>query len=212
VHNAGFLVGGANGKIDIIEVKLNTTSTPLVQVPGSGGFMDPERIAAGFGLAEGMHVADFGSGSGYFTILMAKKVGESGIVTAVDVLESALDTLRAKAANEGLGNIKTVRANLEVLGSSGLSDNSQDSVLIANVLFQSTGKASIIEEARRIIKPGGSLIVIDWRKGTGGLGPPDDLRTDKEEMKQLVSYSNGWQFGQDIDAGAFHYGLIFRKV
>lgn len=181
-------------------------------MPGSGGFMDPERIAASFGLTEGMRVADFGSGSGYFTILMAKRVGDSGLVTAVDILNSALETLRAKAKMDGLSNIQTVRSNLEILGSSGLANDSQDMVLLANILFQNPNKGPIIAEARRALRPGGSLIIIDWRKSADGFGPPDDLRTGEEEMKQIVTGADGLQFVGQIDAGIFHYGMIFRKI
>ncbi|MBI2669835.1 MAG: class I SAM-dependent methyltransferase [Candidatus Yanofskybacteria bacterium] len=192
-------------------MQLNTTG--IVSKPhGTGGFMDPERIVAGFGLMEGMRVTDFGSGAGYFTILMAKRVRESGVVTAVDIMESSLETLRTKAKMEGLSNIQTIRANLEVLGGSGLAESSQDVVLLANILFQNTDRHSILMEARRVLKPGGSLIVIDWRKGTGGFGPPDDLRTDENDMKQLVLISDGLQFLSEIDAGVFHYGMIFRKI
>ena len=155
--------------------------------------MDPERIAAGLGLTEGMRAADFGSGSGYSTIIMANKVGDSGVITAVDLMNPALETLRAKAKMEGLGNIQTVRSNLEIVGSSGLAGDSQDMVLLANILFQNSNKARIMDETRRVIKPGGTLIVIDWRKGAGGFGPPDDLRTDEEAMKQLVIGSDGLQ-------------------
>src|SRR3989344_3772034 len=193
-------------------MQLNTTSNPPVHAPGSGGFMDPDRVVGYFGLAEDRRVADFGSGAGYFTMLMAKRVGESGIVTAVDILDSSLETLRSKAKMEGLSNIQTVRANLEVFGGSGLADNSQDVVLLANILFQNTDKSPILMEARRILKPSGSIIVIDWRKGTGGFGPPDDLRTDEEEMKQVVLASDGLQYVGEIDAGVFHYGMIFRKI
>lgn len=193
---------------------MNTTNfvPPVANVPGSGGFIDPERVASGFGLTQGMRVADFGSGAGYFTILMAKRVGDSGLVTAVDLMNPALETLRAKAKTEGLGNIQTVRSNLEVLGSSGLANDSQDVVLLANILFQNSNKESILSEARRVVRPGGSIIVIDWRKGTGGFGPPDDLRTDEETMKQMVIGNDGLQFISPIDAGIFHYGLIFRKI
>jgi ubiquinone/menaquinone biosynthesis C-methylase UbiE len=158
-----------------------------------------------------MKVADFGSGAGYFTILLAKMVGESGIVTAIDVLDSALETLRAKAKAEGLKNIEIIRSNLETPGGSGLNSDSQDMVLLANTLFQNINKAVIINEAKRVLKPNGTLVVIDWRKGTNGFGPPDDLRLDPEETKDLV-ISSGFQFSGDIDAGTFHFGMMFRKI
>ncbi|HLD34697.1 MAG TPA: class I SAM-dependent methyltransferase, partial [Patescibacteria group bacterium] len=106
-------------------------------------------------------------------------------------------------------NIEAIRANLEVLGSSRLPDNSQDMVLLANILFQSTKKREIISEAARVLKTGGSLIVIDWKKGTGG-GPPDELRAEPTEMKALLS-ADIFSFQKDIDAGSFHYGMMFVK-
>jgi SAM-dependent methyltransferase len=93
-----------------------------------------------------------------------------------------------------------------------LANDSQDMVLLANILFQNSNKSPIVSEARRALRPGGSLIVIDWRKGTGGFGPPDDLRTDEEAMKQLVIGSDGLQFVSSVDAGIFHYGMIFKKI
>jgi ubiquinone/menaquinone biosynthesis C-methylase UbiE len=173
--------------------------------------MDPHKIAGSFGITPGMRVADFGSGAGYFTILLAKMVGESGVVTAVDVLNSALETLRAKAKAEGLKNIEIIRSNLEIPGGSGLNNDSQDMVLLANTLFQNVNKAVIIAEAGRVLRSNGILVVIDWRKGTNGFGPPDNLKLDPEETKELV-IGNGFQFSNNIDAGTFHFGMIFRKV
>lgn len=177
---------------------------------GTGGFLNPDLIVESFGIEEGMRIADFGSGSGYFTILMAKKSGESGLVMAVDILENTLDIVRSKAKSEGLRNIQTIRSNLEVYGSSGLQNDSQDFVLLANVLFQSDQKDDVIKEARRVLKEKGTLVVIDWKKGTGGFGPPDNFRLDSLAMRSLVA-NNGLDFVEFLDVGAFHYGLKFIK-
>ncbi|MGD0977451.1 MAG: class I SAM-dependent methyltransferase [Minisyncoccia bacterium] len=178
---------------------------------GNGGFMDPQRIAALFGIREGMRIADFGCGSGFFPIYMAKLAGKDGVVTAVDVLETALDTVRAKAKTEGLSNIAIVRANLEVFRTSGLGDNSQDLALLANVLYESKKKEEIIKEANRVLKTGGGLVVIDWKKSARGFGPPENARMDQDSTNDLVEKS-GFKFVNEIDAGAFHFGMRFRKI
>ncbi len=172
--------------------------------------MHPEMIAGKFGVREGMSVADFGSGAGYFTILLGQMVGEGGKVYALDIQETALDNVRVKARTAGIKNIETIRTNLEVLGSSGLPDNSQDMVLLANILFQSDKKADVIKEAVRVLKSGGRIVLIDWKFGTGGFGPPDDLRTDETAMRNLVT-GEGIAYEKAIDAGQFHYGMIFTK-
>ncbi|MBI2057869.1 MAG: class I SAM-dependent methyltransferase [Candidatus Yanofskybacteria bacterium] len=189
---------------------VSSFSSPLI-VPNTGGFMNPDAIVESFNLQPGMKVADFGSGSGYFTILMAKKVGDSGQVTAVDILESALETVRAKGSVSGLKNLETIRADLEVLGGSGLPDSSQDVVLLANILFQSSKKMDIVNEAKRVLVSGGLVIFIDWKRGAnGGLGPPENLRVDPAEMKAALE-NQGLRFVSDIDAGIFHFGFIYRK-
>lgn len=172
--------------------------------------MHPENIAREFGVGEGMSVADFGSGAGYFTIILGRMVGEGGKVYALDIQETALDNVRVKAKAAGIQNIETIRTNLEVAGSSGLPDNSQDMVLVANILFQSDKKVDIIRETNRVLKNGGRLILIDWKFGTGGFGPPDELRTDETAMRNLVA-GEGLVFEKPIDAGQFHYGMIFKK-
>ena len=178
---------------------------------GTGGFLDPVKIVGSFGIKEGMRIADFGSGAGYFTILVAEIVGSSGKVIAVDIMDDALATVRAKAQAERLTNVETVKSNLEVAGSSGADSGSQDMVLLVNALYQSEKKISIIEEARRILKPEGKLILIDWQKGTGGFGPPDDRRLNSEAMRN-ITLSAGFELENVIDAGVFHYGFIFKKI
>ncbi len=185
-------------------------SSVLPNTRGTGGFMNPDKIASGFGIKEGMMIADFGSGAGFFAVLLGQKVGSSGKVYALDIQESALDNVRVKVRAAGLENVETIRSNLEVPGSSGLKDNSQDMVLLANILFQSEKKAEIIREGVRVLKNGGIFVVIDWKRSAGGFGPPDNLRTDEVAMRSLV-LGEGLVFENEIDAGQFHYGMIFKK-
>ena len=155
-------------------------------------------------------MADLGSGSGYFAIYMAERVGASGKVYALDILEDKLDNLRARARSQGLKNIETVRTNLEVLGSSSLPDSSQDFVLISNVLFQSQKQEDIIKEGVRVLKTKSEFVIIDWNKGTGGFGPPDDLRPSQESIASAAE-RQGLLFVRALNAGQFHFGLVFNK-
>lgn len=186
-------------------------SMPSSQKPiGTGGFLVPEVIVDKFGITEGMKIADFGCGAGYFTILMAQKTGSTGMVYALDIQETALDNVRARAMVNNINNIETIRTNLEILGSSSLENGSQDSVMLHNVLYQSKKKSEIIREANRILKPGGKMVVIEWAKGAGGFGPPDDIRLDPIEIEDIAK-KEGLSLQSDLDTGQFHFGLIFRK-
>jgi ubiquinone/menaquinone biosynthesis C-methylase UbiE len=189
---------------------MNMPGSVLPNSKGTGGFLNPDKIVNEFGIKDGMMIGDFGSGAGFFAVLLAQRVGINGKVFALDIQESALDNVRVRAKAAGLENIETIRSNLEVLGSSGLADNSQDMVLLINILFQSEHKTDIIKESVRVLKNGGSLVVIDWKRAAGGFGPPDNLRTDETVMRSLV-LGEGLVFKNNIDAGLFHYGIIFKK-
>ena len=159
----------------------------MKQNPSLGEFINPDQLIVQFGLKENMHVADFGIGSGYFTILMAKNVGEQGVVTALDILEAPLEVVMNKSELEGFENIKFIRADLEVERGSTLDDSSQDFVLLANILFQSEQRKNIFKEAARVTKAGGHIVVIDWKKDTDALGgPPKEFKIDPEEIKKLA--------------------------
>jgi len=173
-------------------------------------FLEPERIVKNFGLKPGDHVADFGAGHGYFTLPLARAVGREGKVWAIDIQQPALDIIRSKAKIEHLLNVEYVRANLEEPGSSGVGERFFDFVLIANILFQSEGKGALFGEARRLLREGGRLAVVEWGETPSPLGPPAGLRVKKETARALASQS-GLELDREFSAGPHHYGLLFTK-
>lgn len=183
----------------------------MVQIPASGAFLDTQRVIASLGITPGQHVADLGCGSGFFSIALAQAVGKDGAVSAVDVMQEPLQSVQARAEASGLANIRTIRADLEVLGGTQLPDESQDLSLLKNILFQSQKKEEILAEAARITKHGGRVVVIEWKKGAGGLGPPDELRSDEATL-QTIARHNGLALDRQLSVDALHSGLVFIKT
>jgi len=179
--------------------------------PGTGGFINPQKVIEQIGLKEGAKVADFGCGHGYFTIPVAKLVGKEGKVYAVDILLEALEAVRSRAQLENAPNIETVRGNLEAANGSRLPDNSVDLVLLHNVLFQTQKKLEIIKEARRTLKQGGTFVLIDWKKEVAAIGPRDGGRLSFDEARALGQEA-GFVFNRVFDAGRYHFGLVFFKA
>jgi ubiquinone/menaquinone biosynthesis C-methylase UbiE len=177
---------------------------------GTGGFLHPEKVLSQLGLKEGMRVADFGCGHGYFSIPVAKAVGKDGRVFSIDVLNEALEAVRSCAQLENISNIETLRGNLEVPGGSKVSADSVDLVLIHNVLFQTQKKSDIIKEAKRVLKSGGRLELTDWLHEKKAIGPQEGWRIPADEARSLVE-GEGLVYQQSFDAGEYHYGLIFIK-
>ena len=132
-----------------------------------------DRVAAAFGeqilpgrtweglaraliqLAPRGRYADLGIGDGMLT-LMLSEVAKS--VTAVDISPEMLAQLRARAAKQGITNVETVEGEIEDLP---LPDGSFDVVVLSQALHHAVHPARALAEARRILVPGGRLLVID---------------------------------------------------
>lgn len=172
-------------------------------------FLNPSEIIDQVNLKEGMRVADFGCGAGDFALAAAAAVGSDGQVSAIDVQDAALSATRSKSKIKGVLNLDLIKANLEVYGSSGLADGSQDAVLLTNILFQTENKREILRESFRVLRRGGFLVFVDWKKDAA-FGPARGWRLDEEEITRLIKES-GFSFQKEIMAGAFHFGMIFVK-
>lgn len=167
-------------------------------------FLNPEQILNQLDLRPGLTAADFGSGSGGWTIPLAKKINP-GRVYAVDVQKEVLDALQTQATASQLHNIKAVAADLEQ-GSS-LQTGLLDLVLLTNILFQVKNKAKLLSEAARVLKTGGQLLVVDW-KPEASLGPTEG-RLTVDQVKELLP---GFVLEREIPAGAYHWALLFREL
>ncbi len=175
---------------------------------GSGGFLNPEIVVQGFGLKAGMRVADFGCGAGYFVLPVAQLIGSDGKVAAIDLLEEQLSAVRVRAGIFKLRNIQYIQADLEKENGSKLDSDSQDIVLVANLLFQVTNKEAPIKEAKRVMKDGGKLIVIDWRRDSN-FGPKDG-RINIADIRKMIE-AQGFTFEKNLMCDMYHWGMVFRK-
>lgn len=172
-------------------------------------FAHPTHNVSVFGIQPGMRVADFGAGSGAYALALARTLNGGGMVYAVDVQKDLLRRIKNESEKQGFRNVEVVWADLEMPGASKIADHLLDAVLISNLLFQLADKKPPFTEARRILKPAGKLIVIDWSESFGGLGPLDEDVVEKETVVELAAGSN-FELWKEFSAGAHHYGLIFK--
>lgn len=185
----------------------NTKQQPL-RTPAQ--FLDPDKILNQLNVQEEMTIADFGCGTGYFTFPTAKMVGEGGIVYAVDIQKGMLSAIESKMGLLGIRNVKSVWANLEVLGSTKIEKESCDIVLLVKILFQSKEHKEIFEEAKRVLKPNGMLLILDWKKTEAPMGPEIILRVAKDQARREAE-EVGFKLAREIETDPYHYGLVFSK-
>lgn len=174
-------------------------------------FLDPERTLFAVGLAKGQHVADLGTGSGYYTLTSGKIVGEQGLVFAVDILEGSLDHVAAEGRLQGLKNIKLLHVDLEQNNScAAIPTGSIDVVVLANILHQIKNKSNLFAEAYRIAKTGAKFLIIEWNDQPSPIGPPLSERIQSELVNKLAVQVTLKPAGSVV-ADIYHYGSLFIK-
>ena len=169
------------------------------------GFLNPQEVLKQLKLKKEMVAADFGCGSGGWALPLAKKL-EEGKIYAIDILEEPLSALRARAKLEKILNIETVRADVEKR--TPLSSNSVDLILMTDLLFECEDKKKVLEEGKRVLKPGGSLLIVDW-KISAPLGP-ESKRVSPQDIKKIAQALN-LKPEKEFEAGIYHWGLIVVK-
>lgn len=174
------------------------------------GFAHPARNVSALGIEPGMKIADFGAGSGAYVNLMAEALLSSGTVYAIDIQKDLLRRIKNETAKHGHTNVEILWGDLEETGGSKLN-SILDLVLISNLLFQVRDKQAVLDEAVRVLKPGGRVAIIDWAESFGGLGPTKEMVVTKEAAYEHARKA-GLTFVKEFPAGAHHYGLIFRKT
>ncbi len=174
-------------------------------------FVNPLSVLDALGVSVGMTVGDFGTGEGAYARELARRVGKNGVVYAFDVQKDLVTRLVAEARTAKMDNLHAIWADLDERGGTTLPDNSLDTAIIANVLFQSEQRAGFIAEAVRVLRANGRLLIVDWSDAAGPLGPRSDHVMTKEAARALAE-GTGLVFDREIDAGEHHYGLLFRKT
>lgn len=173
-------------------------------------FVDPKEIIEMAQIKPGDKVADFGCGPGYFSLPAAQAVGEAGTIYAFDVLPSALEAIAGHIKIKNIDNIVVKRVNLEKENGTGMENDSVDWVIIKDVLFQNKDKNLILREAKRILRGGGSVLIMEWNENVF-IGPDRESRISKKELAEIV-FNEGFIFKKQADAGDYHYIIIASKM
>ncbi|MFZ6010358.1 MAG: methyltransferase domain-containing protein [Bacteroidota bacterium] len=167
---------------------------------GVGYYFDLANLKAG------EFVLDMGSGSGMDSFIAALKVGTSGSVTGVDMTDEQLAKSERLRTEKQLSNLRFLKGYIQSLPA---PDGSFDVVISNGVINLAPDKEGIFSEVKRVLKPGGRMVIADivtekqlpenitcnstlWASCIGGASQQDDYRyaIEKAGMKVIVLRNN----------------------
>ena len=180
--------------------KFNFKELEKLDNPSRRETMPPLETLKKFNIKENGIFLDVGCGSGYFTVAAAKLLAK-GSAIGIDVLDEMLEAAAEKS--KGLENIEYKKCGEYIFP---INANSVDYVFLCNVLHEIVDKEKYLKEAIRVLKPEGSLCIIEWDKKPMEMGPPVEERIGVEELTSLVS-SIGLVTFERIVINDSHYGL-----
>lgn len=168
-------------------------------------FLKPESVIEQIEVCEGNVVIDFGCGAGYWTIPLAKKVGSSGLVIATDQSAESLSVLKRNSEKQGLANIRAhkVPYNANTIP----VEEKCDFIIISNILSIIAHTAGLIMATQKNCKQGTKLLIVDWQPNFQFSSK--GLKVIEQDIIQAANES-GYKFLRIINAGSFHFGLLFE--
>ena len=148
-------------------------------------------------------VADLGCGSGYFSVPISHKVKK---VYGIDVQKEMIEFLEQKIQEQKIVNIITLLTKENKIP---LKNESVDVLLSMNTLHEFKDKEKMISEIKRVLKPKGQAVMVDFKKEESSVGPPVSARVSKEHAKRL--FAKKALTALETHDLKYHYLIVFQK-
>lgn len=185
-------------------------SLPIAAGKCSFDLIKPDKLFDQLPLKRDTVFLDLACGRGAYSVAASKYIGNEGKIYAVDLWQEGIDFLRGEAADKGLWQIHAAVA--DVGRKIPLDDASVDLCLMATVLHDlirdKTDKGAL-REVVRVLKNGGTLAVIEFKKIEGPPGPPVSVRISPDELETILS-PYGFRPVTMTDLGFSVYLSVFR--
>ena len=169
-----------------------------------------DEILAAQNLPRGAEVADVGAGTGFYSLLFAEAVGPEGRVYAVDISPDFITAIGERVRAAGMTNISPV---INAADDVKLPDNSIDVAFICDTYHHFEYPESVMRSLHRALRPGGEVVVVDYRKVPGRSSPwvMHHVRLDSEQAKAEIT-GFGYELVEERDFLHTQYFLRFRKL
>jgi len=169
-------------------------------------WQNPEAILMEIGLKAGDTFMDIGCGHGFFALPAAGIVGEAGLVYGVDTNRVAIKDLEDIARQKGIRNLKLRAAKAE---RTVFYEACADMIFFGIDLHDFQDPSKVLQNARKMIKPGGRLVDLDWKKEPSPWGPPLEIRFEEAKAQKLIEAAD-FNVESVKSIGPYHYLIIAR--
>lgn len=177
--------------------------------PGREIYDKRHQIVAATGVEAGMAVADIGAGTGLFTRLFSPRVGPDGRVIAVDISRVFIDNILRIAHQQGLTNVEGIVNSPRNVS---LPADSIDVAFLCDTYHHFEYPVSTMRSIHRALRPGGTMVVIDFRRIAGESSPwvMRHVRTGQDTVIQEIEAA-GFQLLENQGFLKTNYFLRFKK-
>jgi ubiquinone/menaquinone biosynthesis C-methylase UbiE len=173
--------------------------------PKRAAWQKPDELVAALRLAPGARVADIGAGTGYFTFRLARAVGPSGKVYAVEVDPRMAAILRERREKAGFSQVEVVLTG----GGPGLADASVHLAFICDTYHHIGERAAWLRKLKRALRPGGRVVNVDFHDGPLPVGPPPDHKVPEKIVREEFARA-GFRLVQEIKILPYQYVLVYE--
>jgi len=173
--------------------------------PARDEYQMPEEVVRALALRQGETVADIGSGTGYFSLRLARAVGESGRVYAVDVSPDMVRHLNRRLRDAGITNVVTVLAEPD---DPLLADRSVDRFVVVNTWHHIENQPDYLAKMKRMLRPGGQVVHIDFQKRETPVGPSLEHKIARDDLVAQMEEA-GFRLAAEHDFLPYQYFLVF---
>lgn len=174
--------------------------------PARDAYQKPHEVLKALDLKEGEIIADIGAGSGYFAFRFAHHVGDKGRVYAVDISPDMVVHMNRRIRDLKLTNVVTV---LVAPDDPLLPDASIDRFFICDTWHHIENQTQYLGLLKRMLKPGGQVVMIDFQKRELPVGPPMEMKIARDDLVRQME-SNGFRLANEYSFLPYQYFLIFR--
>ncbi len=136
------------------------------------------------GFSDNMTLADIGSGTGVLVFEASKHKGSK--IYSVEMSETMIEIQKERIEEKNIKNIEIIEQNVDNFRIN-LENKSCDVVSMITVFHEIDNKDSFVDEIKRILKPDGKFLIIEFHKKETGFGPPLDERLSSEDISRICN-------------------------